>query len=78
MKLQDIAVALYEAIEDGKQCGVEVQPITTIRGDRKYYYLRIEDKRYRVSEKVALNAMKWRVPVTTLTKQYKLGNILII
>jgi hypothetical protein len=70
MKLQDIAVALFEALQDGKKCLVEVQPITSAGGDREYYYLRIDGARHHVSKEIALNAMKWKVPMTTIESKY--------
>lgn len=70
MKLQDIAVALFEALQDGKKCLVEVQPITSVRGDREYYYFRIDGARHQVSKEIALNAIKWNIPMTTIERKY--------
>lgn len=70
MSIQEIAVALYEALQDGKKCVVEVQPIASTKGDRECYYLRIDGNRHKVSKEIAINAIKWHVPVTTLEKKY--------
>lgn len=65
MTTEQLAVTLYEALQDKKKCVVEVQPIRYIDKDSKKYYLRIDDKRYPVSRKIAINAIEWKVPVTT-------------
>jgi hypothetical protein len=71
MKNQDIAVKLFEALQDGKRCAVEVQPITSTRGDREDFYLRIDGKRTKVSKKLAVNAIHWGLYVNTLERQYQ-------
>lgn len=72
---QQIAVMLYEALQDRKPCAVLVQPIREIKGDSTKYYLRIDGKRFPVSKKIAENAIKWRVPIETLPRIYKLANV---
>lgn len=73
--VQQIAVMLYEALEDRKPCAVEVQPIRDVKGDSTKYYLRIDGKRFPVSKKIAENAIKWRVPIENLPRIYKLANV---
>lgn len=73
--LTDIAVSLFEALQDGKKCAVEIQPIREVAKDSKKYYLRIDGKRHSVSEKIATNAIAWKVPVVQLDRQYRLGNL---
>lgn len=75
MTIEQLAVELYEALQDNKKCVVEVQPIREIDKDSKKYFLRIDSKRYPVSKKIAINAIEWKVPVTTLERQYKVGNL---
>lgn len=70
MTYEQLAVKLYEALQDGKKCLVEVQPITSVGGDRKYYYLIIDGVRHQVSKAIALNAIKWNVNMTTLERKY--------
>lgn len=77
MTTEQLAVTLYEALQDKKKCVVEVQPIRGIDKDSKKYYLRIDDKRYPVSKKIAINAIEWNVPVTTLERQYKVGHLTV-
>ena len=73
--VDQIAVMLYEAIQDRKPCAVLVQPIREVKGDITKYYLQIDGKRYPVSKKIAENAIKWRVPIETLPRIYKLANV---
>lgn len=75
MTIEQLAVELYEALQDKKKCVVEVQPIREIDKDSKKYFLRIDSKRYPVSKKIAINAIEWKVPVITLERQYKVGNL---
>lgn len=75
MKLNELAVSLFEAIQDGKHCAVEVQPIREVGKDYEQYFIRIDGKRQKVSEKFATNAIQWNVPVVYLDKIYKLANI---
>lgn len=73
--VEQIAVMLYEAIQDRKPCAVLVQPIREVKGDSTKYYLRIDGKRFPVSKKIADNAIKWRVPIENLPRIYKIANV---
>ena len=73
--VDQIAVMLYEAIQDRKPCAVLVQPIREVKGDSTKYYLRIDGKRFPVSKKIAENAIKWRVPIETLPRIYRIANV---
>lgn len=75
MNVTEIAVALFEALQDGKKCSVEIQPIREVEKDSNKYYLRIDGKRHKVSEKIAVNAIKWNVPIEYLPRIYKLSSI---
>jgi hypothetical protein len=73
--VDQIAVMLYEAIQDRKPCAVLVQPIREVKGDSTKYYLQIDGKRFPVSKNIAENAIKWRVPIENLPRIYKLANV---
>jgi hypothetical protein len=76
MKIDDIAVALYDAKMDKIPTTVLVQKIKTINKETKKYWLRIGDKKYAISEKIALNAIArpWCTPVENLPTKYSLIN----
>lgn len=75
MKISDLAVALYEALQDGLSCAVEIQPIKGIYKEYEEYYLRIDGKRHKVNQGIASNAIRWQVPVKYLPRTYKLSNV---
>lgn len=75
MKVEQIAVALYEALQDKKYTAVEIQTVKTIDGEVEKYYININHKRHPISKKIALNAIKWGVQIDRLPKKYKIGNV---
>lgn len=73
--ISEIAVMLSEAIEDKIPCFVEIQPIREVDKDSKKYFLCIDNKRFQISESIAVNAIKWHVPVKELKMQYEIANL---
>lgn len=71
MTHEEIAVKLFCAMQDGKRCHVEVQPIASVRGDRKDFYFSIDEKRFKVNEELAVNAIKWGLTCHELEKLYQ-------
>lgn len=77
MNVCELSIALYEALQDGVPCQVEIQPIKYVDRDMEDYYLRINGKRYKISKRIAVNAIRWRVPVEKLATQYRLAGVRI-
>lgn len=75
MKVSDIAVALYEALQDNLPCAVEIQPIKAIDREYEEYYLRIDGRRHKVSQRIADNAIRWQVPTKKLATEYRIANV---
>jgi hypothetical protein len=71
MKQEDIAVKLYFAIQDGKQCSVEEQPITSIQGERMEYYVRIDGNKYRINKDMAISAIRHGAKHNRLERLYQ-------
>jgi hypothetical protein len=62
MTEEQVAVALYEALQDRKKTAVVIYN----KGKaNESYFLRIEDKTHPVRKAIAINAIKWHVPVET-------------
>lgn len=55
MKVNQLAVALFEALQDKKDVSVLRKTI----GNKTKYFLQIVNKRHPISESFALGAIKW-------------------
>ena len=75
MTVEQLAVALYEALQDGKHVAVLRQPITKVEKDTERFYLQISDRNYPISKSFAENAQKWGVEIKTINKQYQIGKL---
>lgn len=75
MKVNQLAVALYEALQDKKDVAVLRQTIIKVEKKTDKYYLRFGNKKHPISKAFALNAIKWGANLITLPKKYQLGNI---
>jgi hypothetical protein len=71
MTQEEIAVKLFCAMQDGKRCLVEEQPIASVRGDRKDFFLRIENERFKISEAMAASAIRHGAKHHKLEKLYQ-------
>jgi hypothetical protein len=75
MTTDQLALALYDAIQEKKDVAVLRQPIVEATKNSEKYYLKIEKKKHPISKAFALNAIKWGATLITLPQKYQLGNI---
>ena len=62
MTEEQVAVALYEALQDRKKTAVLIYN----QGKKnESYFLRIGEQTHPVRKAIAINAIKWQVPIET-------------
>lgn len=71
MRLSELAVKLFEAIQDGVPTKVLIHKIALPGRMAEQYFVKIADKEYKVSKQIALNAIAWHVPVDYKETEYK-------
>jgi hypothetical protein len=75
MNTDQLALALYDAIQEKKDVAVLKQTIVKVEKTTDKYYLRFGNKKHPISKAFALNAIKWGVRFITLPKKYQICNI---
>lgn len=75
MTTDQLALALYDAIQEKKDVAVLRQTIIQAEKKTDKYYLKFENKKHPISKAFALNAIKWGANLITLPQKYQLGNI---
>lgn len=75
MTTNQLALALYDAIQEKKDVAVLIQTIIKVENKTDKYYLRFGNKKHPISKAFALNAIKWGASLITLPEKYQLGNI---
>lgn len=71
MRLSELAVKLFEAVQDGVPAKVLIQKIALPGRMTKQYFVKIADQEYKVSKQIALNAIALHVPVDYKETEYK-------
>lgn len=74
MKQDAVAVKLYEAIQDGKDCYIEDRVVSSPIKDKKKFFVHVDGRTYPVSRKFVLNAIKWCIRIVH-TRYYQIGSI---
>ena len=75
MTTDQLALALYDAIQENKDVAVLRQTIIQAEKKTDKYYLKFENKKHPISKAFALNAIKWGANLITLPQKYQIGNI---
>jgi hypothetical protein len=75
MTNDQLALALYDAIQEKKDVAVLRQTIIKVEKKTDKYYLRFGNKKYPISKAFALNAIKWGTKLITLPQKYQIGNV---
>lgn len=67
MRLDEIAVKLYEALQDGLPTRVIIEKMVAPHREFERYLLDIAGTEYKISKQIALNAISRNVPVYNKT-----------